>query len=135
MNFCKFNCHKTVEDIMLKYFLERGVVFHLNNLYKYTYIIYIVYSIEKTSLKYFGVLSSSATNHFFLTSLLYIHIIYIYIKTNAKQMPTLNVWLETYGQKNTYTLFKTTNISLLFRSFINWKNIIEIFRRVAFFSH
>ena len=36
-------------------------------------------------------------------------------------MPTINVWLEIYGLKNTHNLLKITNISLLFRSFINVK--------------
>ena len=62
---------------------------------------------------------------------MYIYIyIYIYI---YKQMPTLNTWLEKYGQKkHTHNLFKSTNISLLFRSFkmnyvINYKLFVFFF--------
>ena len=53
--------------------------------------------------------------------ILYIYIyIYIYIYL-FKQMPTFNVLFKIYGEKATHNLFKITNISLLFGSFINVK--------------
>ena len=42
-------------------------------------------------------------------------------------MPTWNVWLEIYGQRKTHNIFKITNISLLFRSFVNVKRRICCF--------
>ena len=48
--------------------------------------------------------------------------VYIYIHRYIfKQMPTFNVLLK-YMVKKTHDLFKSTNISVLFRSFINVKS-------------
>ena len=45
---------------------------------------------------------------------------YIYIYIYTKEMPTLNVWVEIYMNKKKHTKFiQITNISLLFRSFVN----------------
>ena len=43
--------------------------------------------------------------------------VYIYIHTYIY----IYMYIYIYGKKNTHTLFKMTNISLLFRSFINVK--------------
>ena len=48
-------------------------------------------------------------------------------------MPTINVRLEIYGLKNTHNLLKITNISLLFRSFVNVK-ASEKKRNICYFK-
>ena len=47
--------------------------------------------------------------------------LYVYIYIHTYIYIYIYMYIYIYGKKNTHTLFKMTNISLLFRNFINVK--------------
>ena len=55
---------------------------------------------------------------FYIYIYIYIYV-YIYIYYIHKKMPTLNLCVQIYMIKKTHKIIKSTNISLLFRSFVN----------------